>query len=163
MDEKELNQVEDNSTDYIAEIENLKANSVSKDDYLKLKNENAKLIKTLATNQKLEQEEKQPEVSKEQKIARHKELVDLVTNTDGRKGVDIIKDVIEFRDLTKELYGVDPMIVNIHDGSKTDSDKMQESVDRTMDGFKEILETCDGTEEDFLLHCNRAGLGKPFK
>lgn len=40
--------VESNDTDYIAAIKELKENSVSKDQYLKLKEENRKLISSLA-------------------------------------------------------------------------------------------------------------------
>ena len=40
--------VEDNAADYISEIQNLRANSVSRDDYNKLREENKRLISSLA-------------------------------------------------------------------------------------------------------------------
>ena len=40
--------VEDNTSDYIAQIKNLKENSVSRDDYDKLKADNKRLIEALA-------------------------------------------------------------------------------------------------------------------
>lgn len=42
-----------NETDYIAEIQKLKANTVSIDDYNRLKNDNKKLINALATGEGL--------------------------------------------------------------------------------------------------------------
>ena len=46
--------VEDNTSDYIAQIKNLKENSVSKDDYNKLKADNKKLIDALANGTQIE-------------------------------------------------------------------------------------------------------------
>lgn len=43
----------DNSPDYISEIQKLKANTVSLDDYNRLKNDNKKLINALATGEGL--------------------------------------------------------------------------------------------------------------
>ena len=46
-EEENVVTVEDNTNDYIAQIKNLKENSVSKDDYNKLKADNKKLIDAL--------------------------------------------------------------------------------------------------------------------
>ena len=46
--------VEDNTNDYIAQIKNLKENSVSKDDYNKLRLDNRRLIDALANGTQLE-------------------------------------------------------------------------------------------------------------
>ena len=47
MEGKNSNPVETNEKDYLSEIERLKENSVSKEDYQKLLEENRKLIQTV--------------------------------------------------------------------------------------------------------------------
>lgn len=55
-------QVEDN-TDYIAAIKELKENSVSKSDYLKLKDENKKLLNSLVNGEQISADKVEPEES----------------------------------------------------------------------------------------------------
>ena len=52
-EEENVVTVEDNTSDYISQIKNLKENSVSKDDYNKLKADNKKLIDALANGSQL--------------------------------------------------------------------------------------------------------------
>jgi hypothetical protein len=60
MEKENLEQIktDGNEKDYIEQIQALKANSVPKNEYTKLQEENAKLIKTLANNEKIELETK---------------------------------------------------------------------------------------------------------
>ena len=55
--------VEDNSTDYISEIQNLRANSVSRDDYNKLREENKRLISSLAKGETITQPAPKPDIN----------------------------------------------------------------------------------------------------
>ena len=59
-EETKTTQVEDTTQTYIDTIEQLKSNTVSKEDYNKLVEENKKLIGTLARNEKRETEAAKP-------------------------------------------------------------------------------------------------------
>ena len=50
MEGNNSNPVETNEKDYLSEIKRLKENSVSKEDYQKILEENRKLIQTVARN-----------------------------------------------------------------------------------------------------------------
>ena len=65
MEGKNSNPVETNEKDYLSEINRLKENSVSKEDYQKILEENRKLIQTVARNEgRKEAEEQQQKTSK---------------------------------------------------------------------------------------------------
>ncbi len=155
MENEIKNEVETNEKDYLAEIENLKANTVSKEAYEKMRAENAKLIKTIATNQKIEQESKKPEMTREQKLARHEEIVKHLTNADGRKGRELIAESIEFRNLTKELYGIDPMLVKVNNGTEEDIEKLTKSMDKVESKFQECVDN-SSNEKEFLRNVEDA-------
>ncbi len=134
MENEIKNEVETNEKDYLAEIENLKANTVSKEAYEKMRAENAKLIKTIATNQKIEQESKKPEMTREQKLARHEEIV---------------------KHLTKELYGIDPMLVKVNNGTEEDIEKLTKSMDKVESKFQECVDN-SSNEKEFLRNVEDA-------
>ena len=50
MEQQKENVVETNEKDYLAEIENLKANTVNREQYNKMLEDNKRLIQTVARN-----------------------------------------------------------------------------------------------------------------
>ena len=150
MENEIKNEVETNEKDYLAEIENLKANTVSKEAYEKMRAENAKLIKTIATNQKIEQESNKPEMTREQKLARHENLAKSILNSKGKKNIDVVKDMIEFRKLTQELYDVDPATVKVMSNSPAkDTQDLHDRMDKVFDTLEQCVENSDGNDKVF--------------
>lgn len=117
-------QVEDNATDYIEEIKNLRANSVSKDEYQKLKEENKKLIKTLAEGGSIEG---QAEVVSRTPA----EIKASMVKTMNKSNREFIKDVVD-------LYEADPNCIYVQNGEPISPDKI-ERYERTIEAWKDCL------------------------
>ena len=130
-------------TDYIAVIQELRQNTVSKDDYNKLKDENKKLFNALATNQKIEVE-----------APPHKELNELRADVrNAETTLDGIKASLALRDEVKRLTGED---VFVPKGSKviaTDEDiATAERVASTLQG---LVDDAEGDPEIFAKELQR--------
>lgn len=150
MENENRNEIETNEKDYLAEIENLKANTVPKEAYDKMKAENAKLIKTIATNQKIEFESKKPEMTHEQKVARHEELANSILKARGKQNIENAKNMIEFRKLTQELYGVDPATAKVmSENPAEDTQRLHERMDKVFDTLEKCVENADGSDKIF--------------
>lgn len=150
MENENKNEIETNEKDYLAEIENLKANTVSKEAYDKMKAENAKLIKTIATNQKIEVESKKPEMTHEQKVTRHEELANSILKARGKQNIENAKNMIEFRKLTQELYGVDPATAKVmSENPAEDTQRLHERMDKVFDTLEKCVENADGSDKIF--------------
>lgn len=150
MENENKNEIETNEKDYLAEIENLKANTVPKEAYDKMKAENAKLIKTIATNQKIEVESKKPEMTHEQKVARHEELANSILKARGKQNIENAKNMIEFRKLTQELYGVDPATAKVmSENPAEDTQRLHERMDKVFDTLEKCVENADGSDKIF--------------
>ena len=150
MENENKNEIETNEKDYLAEIENLKANTVPKEAYDRMKAENAKLIKTIATNQKIEVESKKPEMTHEQKVARHEELANSILKARGKQNIENAKNMIEFRKLTQELYGVDPATAKVmSENPAEDTQRLHERMDKVFDTLEKCVENADGSDKIF--------------
>lgn len=150
MENENKNEIETNEKDYLAEIENLKANTVPKEAYDKMKAENAKLIKTIATNQKIEVESKKPEMTHEQKVARHEELANSILKARGKQNIENAKNMIEFRKLTQELYGVDPATAKVmSENPAEDTQRLHERMDKVFDTLEKCVENANGSDKIF--------------
>lgn len=152
MEKDVLNEVENNEVDYDKAL-NEGLDKVKAEYEAKLAKEkalNVKLMKTITSNQKIDAEASKPEMTREQKLARHKELVEHLTSADGRKGRDLVEDSIEFRHLTKELFGVDPMLIKVNSANQAeDSEILKNKMDKVENKFQECLDNSDN-EGDFL-------------
>lgn len=140
-----------NEKDYLETIEEMKNTMVPKEKLDKALEENKRLIKTIANGTKASQEKEEPKETREQKVKRHQEIVNRLLTPHGRKGIDLVRDGIEFRELTKELYGVDTAMIKVNSSSPVnDAEELAERMDKVEGKFKECLDNCDGTEGDFL-------------
>lgn len=98
LEEKE--EILNDDEDYINTIKELKENSVSKDEYNKLRNRNKQLLETLKNGQSLEEKfEKKPDI--EQIKARF---------LGYRTNLDYVKDVLELRNAVIESGKPDPFL-----------------------------------------------------
>lgn len=133
-------QMEQNTdTDYIAAINELKANSVSKDKYEKLKKENKQLLDTLTSGGELE-----TTVEK-----RSDEELRKVLNSESSSNLEYCKALCELRNNALERGENDPAMPNGHNYQFSQAD--QDVVDKVFNTIEECIEFADG---DSMLFTN---------
>lgn len=137
---------EDNTPDYIAQIKNLKENSVSKDDYNKLKADNKKLIDALANGTQVE-DVVEPKVSAVEKIQNlRKELFGSESNS--MNDLDMVSKMLELRKEIIDNGGTDPFLPKGHKVRITDNDK--ECANRVARVLTECVEDAEGSNRRFI-------------
>lgn len=149
-EEEENVVVEDNTADYIAQIKNLKENSVSRDDYDKLKADNKKLIDALANGTQLEGKV-EPKVSAVEKINECRKK--LFSKGSDLTNLEYCKTAVELRDALIEKGERDPFLPFGHDVVATDSD--YESANRVANVMKECIDYADGDSDIFTNELQR--------
>ena len=138
--------VEDNTPDYIAQIKNLKENSVSKDDYNKLKADNKKLIDALANGTQVEGVV-EPKISAIEKINNlRKELFGSGNNS--MNDLDMVSKMLELRKEIIDNGGTDPFLPKGHKVRITDNDK--EGANRVARVLTECVEDAEGSNRRFM-------------
>ena len=137
---------EDNTPDYINEIQKLKETTVSKEDYNKLKADNKKLIEALANGTQVEGVV-EPKVSAVEKINNlRKELFGSASNS-----LNDLEMVSKMLDLRKEIIdngGIDPFLPKGHKVRITDNDK--ECANRVARVLTECVEDAEGSNRRFM-------------
>lgn len=141
MQDEVLNNVsgEVDNTDYITAIKELKEKSVSRDEYLKLKQENRQLLDSLVNGKEIEVETKKPEISTEELRDQlfHRELTNL----------DYCSKALELRDRIISEGGKDPFLPNGHTYVVQQSDI--DTANKVATVMKECVEYADGDAEIF--------------
>ena len=144
--EEEKMVAEDNTPDYINEIQKLKETTVSKEDYNKLKADNKKLIEALANGTQVEGMV-EPKVSAVEKINNlRKELFGSASNS-----LNDLEMVSKMLDLRKEIIdngGIDPFLPKGHKVRITDNDK--ECANRVARVLTECVEDAEGSNRRFM-------------
>lgn len=151
MEEKDLNSVtsnEGNSTetefDPIEAIREIKENSVSRDEYLKLKAEKDKYLKALIEGSQVETEKKEPvDVDQLRK--------DLFTQ--DLSALEYAKKSLQLRDAIIDRDGVDIFVANGEKISATDED--YEKAQKVADAFQSCIDIADGDSEIFTRELMR--------
>ena len=145
-EEENVVAVEDNTPDYIAQIKNLKENSVSKDDYNKLKADNKKLIDALANGTQVEGVV-EPKVSAVEKIQNlRKELFGSESNS--MNDLEMVSKMLELRKEIIDNGGTDPFLPKGHKVRITDNDK--ECANRVARVLTECVEDAEGSNRRFM-------------
>ena len=149
-EEEENVVVEDNTNDYIDQIKKLKENSVSRDDYDKLKADNKKLIDALASGTQIESKV-------EQKIDAVENINNLRKKLFGKgnnlNNLEYCKTALELRDALIEKGERDPFLPFGHEVVATDSD--YESAERVANVMKECIDYADGDPDIFTNELQR--------
>lgn len=151
MEEKDLNNVTSNegkSTetefDPIEAIREIKENSVSRDEYLKLKAEKDKYLKALIEGSQVETEKKEPvDVDQLRK--------DLFTT--DLSALEYAKKSLQLRDAIIDRDGVDIFVANGEKISATDED--YEKAQKVADAFQSCIDIADGDSEIFTRELMR--------
>ena len=136
----------DNTAEYIETINKLKANSVSKDEYLKLRNENKQLLDALASNQVVE-------VTAEPKREITEVRKELFTNHSNLSNRQICQDMMDLYDYELENRGVNIFMPTDPQYIPTQDDITQ--VDNMVRGMKAALETANGNDLIFNQEIER--------
>lgn len=142
--------VEDNTNDYIAQIKNLKENSVSKDDYNKLKADNKKLIDALANGTQVEGVV-EPKVSSVDKI--NELRTKLFSKGSNLNNLEYCDTALQLRDALLENGDKDPFLPFGHNVVTTDSDI--ETANRVATIMKECIDYADGDSDIFTNEIQR--------
>ena len=149
-EEEENVVVEDNTNDYIDQIKKLKENSVSKDDYNKLKADNKKLIDALANGTQLEGKV-EPKIDAVENINNLRtKLFSKETNLNNLEYCDT---ALQLRDALIENGERDPFLPFGHEVVATDSD--YESANRVATVMKECIDYADGDSDIFTNELQR--------
>ena len=142
--------VEDNTNDYIDQIKKLKENSVSKDDYDKLRLDNKRLIDALANGTQLEGKV-EPKISAVENINElRKKLFSKGSNLDN---LEYCKTAVELRDALIENGEKDPFLPFGHNVIATDSD--HETANRVATVMRECIDYADGDPDIFTNELQR--------
>lgn len=147
MEEKELNvtgtQAEDMTQDYLAAINELKANSVDRQKYDQLKAENKKLLDSIVNGQEIEL----PKETNKRSIKELRE--ELFDGTKELSNLDFVKDALELRSQLIAEGEPDPFLPIGNQISPTDSDIA------TANKVAEVLQECiDYAEGDSAVFTN---------
>ena len=142
--------VEDNTNDYIAQIKNLKENSVSKDDYDKLRLDNKRLIDALANGTQINDKVESKIDAVENINNLRKKLFSKGSNLDN---LEYCKTAVELRDALIENGDKDPFLPFGHEVVATDSD--YETAERVANVMKECIEYADGDSDIFTNELQR--------
>lgn len=131
----------DTENNYIAALNEMKQNSVSKAEYQKVVNENKQLIETLISNGQMENPEIKDPVDIE--ALRH----DLARNGSKMTNLEYVSKVVDLRDAILESGGPDPFLPNSAQ-YKADFNDMA-TAERVANTFKHCIEYANGDSEVF--------------
>ena len=149
-EEENVVTVEDNTNDYIDQIKKLKENSVSKDDYDKLRLDNKRLIDALANGTQVEGVV-EPKVSAVENINNLR--TKLFSKESNLNNLEYCKTAIELRDALIENGERDPFLPFGHNVVATDSD--HETSERVANVMRECIDYADGDSDIFTNELQR--------
>lgn len=141
-EKKETVNQENNSniTKYLDEINNLKANSVSKEEYDKLREENSELLKSIVNSRAPEKEEpKKPAVSINELRANFRK--------ENPSNLEYVENALKLRDAIIEQGGTDPFLPQGKKIIPTEQDI--EAANRVASVLKECVDYADGDSQLF--------------
>ena len=136
-----------NEPDYIAEIQKLKASTVSLDDYNRLKADNKKLINALATGEGVATAAPEPE--KNINDLRNK----LLKNGSNLNNLEYVQTAVELRDALIAQGHKDPFLPYGEGVLPTAEDV--ECANRVANVFKECIDYADGDPDIFTSELQR--------
>ena len=153
---EELNNIQnetfDESQKYIDEIKNLKANSVNREAYLKLQEENRNLLKTLV-------EGKSVEATADAEPSRDTREIIKDLTSDSQTNLDYIKHSLELHDKRME-EGFNDYLPLGHEIAPTEDDIA--AAKRVEDFFRNLIETADGNPDVFNNEYQRSVVDIPL-
>ena len=133
---------EQNMDDIIQQINDLKQNSVPKEKYDKLLEDNKKLTKALIENKQLEDPAaKREEISQKDLLAR-------VFRADGRSNLEHWKDALEYRKREIESGNQDPFVA-VANSKYSPDESSYAAAEKLANGIQDIIDQSDGDPKVF--------------
>lgn len=154
MEDEVLNKGEQQETDYIAAINELKEKTVPKEQYAKLKEENSKLLKSLINGETIEadQEPPAPDVDQLRK--------ELFSGEDQFTNLEYVTKTLELRDALMEQGKPDPFLPIGHQIAPTSSDI--EAANRVAKVMRECVDAANGDPDLFTSLLMRETVDTPL-
>lgn len=146
------NVVETNEKDYLAEIENLKANTVNREQYNKILEDNKRLIQTVARNDaraRAEEEAAKPIEKIDVNECRRK----LFQDGGNLSNLEYIENALKLRKGIMDDGGIDPFLPIGNRISPTKEDI--ETANRVAEAFQSCIEYADGDSQLFTQELQR--------
>ena len=132
------NAVEDNTPDYIGEIQKLRDSTVSKEDYERLREENKRVISSLAKGETIDKPAPKPDIN---------ELRKRVFDNEHQSNLEYWGAVLELRDAVIGSGAPDPFLPQGHKVVPTTEDF--ECANRVAAVVKECIDYADGDSQLF--------------
>lgn len=136
------------NTDYIAAIKELKQNSVSRDEYLKLKQENKQLLNSLVTGETINAPAQETKVSTEELRAKYDKL-----SLGNASNLEYWQTVLDLRDRDIEEGRMDPFLPHGHNYTIQQSDV--DTANKVATIVRECIEYADGDSAVFTNELQR--------
>ena len=155
MENEIMTEVEVNETQkYIDTINQLKASTVSKEQYDKLRDENKTLLESLVNGKSTETSSTE-ETSKPSA----KELSSILNkmSKSGTTNLEYIATSLQYRDAYIEEFGTDPWCLTGKDSQPTTQDYID--MEEQAQGLKQLVEIADGNNEVFQREFTRVLTG----
>lgn len=131
---------------YIAAIKELKENSVSKEDFLKLKQENKQLLNALVDGQTVVDADVKPKLKSIEELEQH-------LFEEGISNLDYITTSLEIRNRTLEEKGIDLYCPEGAQYNPTLQDR--ETARNVAEQFQEMIDLANGSSEVFNAELQR--------
>ena len=144
--ENETKTLEAEGVDYIAAIEELKANSVNRELYNKLKDENSRLLNTLISGGQLE-------VQPEEKVDMNQLRKELYGGDQAISNLDYWTKTMKLREAIMESGKPDPFTPQGKNIVATDEDRA--AAQKVADGIQHCIDVADGDNLVFTNELQR--------
>ena len=144
----EQNNVENDSNHYIEAIKEMKANTVDKEAYLKLKEENKQLLNSLVNGEEIKG--KEPEQKESIEELRSKLFG---TKRKDLNNLDFVENALKLRNALMEAGQTDPFVPNGSKIKPTDEDFAKAK--KVADTLQECVDYADGDPDVFTDELKR--------
>ena len=144
----EQNNVENDSNHYIEAIKEMKANTVDKEAYLKLKEENKQLLNSLVNGEEIKGQEPEQKESIEELRSKL-----FGTKRKDLNNLDFVENALKLRNALMESGQTDPFVPNGSKIKPTDEDFAKAK--KVADTLQECVDYADGDPDVFTDELKR--------
>ena len=144
----EQNNVENDSNHYIEAIKEMKANTVDKEAYLKLKEENKQLLNSLVNGEEIKGQESEQKESIEELRSKL-----FGTKRKDLNNLDFVENALKLRNALMEAGQTDPFVPNGSKIKPTDEDFAKAK--KVADTLQECVDYADGDPDVFTDELKR--------
>lgn len=152
MEQQKENVVETNEKDYLAEIENLKANTVNREQYTKILEDNKRLIQTVARNDERARAG-EAAAKKVEKIDVNECRRKLFQDGGNLSNLEYVENALKLRKGIMDDGGIDPFLPIGNRISPTKEDV--ETANSVAEAFQNCIDYAEGDSQLFTQELQR--------